>query len=155
MDFSNNLLQTFIIDLFEKGNIELEKEFLNLEDLPYHSNIIRANFKNIIYFLIIQCKNDFIKNVQNNQILLETLDHLTKITDSHNITVLLYQVNFDSNEKNEKGEFKYFVQTEMNIKCLDIANSNELTDYLYNYIESLINKDSKSKLTFFESKKIL
>ena len=75
MDFSNNLLQTFIIDLFEKGNIELEKEFLNLEDLPYHSNIIRANFKNIIYFLIIQCKNDFIKNVQNNQILLETLDH--------------------------------------------------------------------------------
>ena len=154
MDFSNNLLQTFIIDLFEKGNIELEKEFLNLEDLPYHSNIIRANFKNIIYFLIIQCKNDFIKNVQNNQILLETLDHLTKITDSHNITVLLYQVNFDSNEKNEKGEFKYFVQTEMNIKCLDIANSNELTDYLYNYIESLINKDSKSKLTFFESKPV-
>ena len=154
LNFSNNLLQTFIIDIFDKANISFQTDFLNLEDSPYQSNIIRVTYKNIIYFLIFQCKNDFINNVHNSDILLETIEYLTKHTESNNITLILYQGNFDLNEKNEKGDFKYFIQTEMNIKYIDISNSNELIDYLYNYIESLINKEYKSKLTFFQSKPV-
>ena len=89
LNFSNNLLQTFIIDIFDKANISFEKDFLNLQDSPYQSNIIKITYKNIIYFLIIQCKNDFINNVHNSDILLETIEYLTKNTESNNITLIL------------------------------------------------------------------
>ena len=44
LNFSNNLLQTFIIDIFDKANISFEKAFLNLQDSPYQSNIIKITY---------------------------------------------------------------------------------------------------------------
>ena len=65
-------------------------------------------------------------------------------------------VNFaDMKETNKiKSDFIYFISNKLNIKFVDISNSDELVDYIYNFNNSVLTKDSKSKITFFDTKPV-
>jgi len=154
LNFSNNLLQTFLINSFEKSDINLLIIDFNLKDIVYQQNMIRVKYKDIYYYFIFQTKDDYLLNIENSSIILDTLVSLLKITDANNINIVLYQVNFNDNEENNKKSFLYFVQTTLHIKCLDIATTNDLLDFLYNFIEILPFKEEKSNLTFIDSKPV-
>ena len=144
LEFSNNLFQTFIIEIEEKNGIYIK------------TLTSKIKYKSEIYFIIFQNKQDFIQNVQKSTLLFEYLYELTKITDNNNIILLLYMVNFNDMKENNKikSNFVYFINTKLNIKLIDISNSDELVDYIYNFNNSVLTKDSKSKITFFDTKPV-
>ena len=142
LDFSNNLFQTFIHEIEEKNGIfiqNLSSEII--PKFPYNKNTLKISYKSEIYFIIFQNKQDFIENVITSSLLFEYLYELTKITDENNIILLLYMVNFsDMKESNKtKSNFIY---------------SDELVDYIYNFNNSILTKESKSKITFFDTKPV-
>ena len=154
LNFSNNLLHTFLINSFEKSDINILIRDFNLKDIVYQQNMIRAKYKDIYYYFIFQTKDDYLLNIEKSSIILDTLVSLLKITDANNINIILYQVNFNDNEENNKKNFLFFVQTTLHIKCLDIATTNDLLDFIYNFIEILPFKEEKSNLTFIDSKPV-
>ena len=157
LDFSNNLFQTFIHEIEEKNGIFIQNLSSQIiPKFPYNKNTLKISYKSEIYFIIFQNKQDFIDNVINSTLLFEYLYELTKITDENNIILLLYTVNFsDTKESNKtKSNFIYFINNKLNIKSIDISNSDELVDYIYNFNNSILTKDTKSKITFFDTKPV-
>ena len=141
LDFSNNLFQTFIHEIEEKNGIfiqNLSSEII--PKFPYNKNTLKISYKSEIYFIVFQNKQDFIENVITSSLLFEYLYELTKITDENNIILLLYMVNFsDMKESNKtKSNFIYFISNKLNIKFIDISNSDELVDYIYNFNNSIL-----------------
>ena len=65
-------------------------------------------------------------------------------------------VNFnDMKQSNKcKSSFINFLTTKLDIKVVDISNSDELVDYIYNFNNSILTKDNKSKITFFDTKPV-
>ena len=65
-------------------------------------------------------------------------------------------VNFNDMKQNNKykSSFIYFLSTKLKIKIVDISNSDELVDYIYNFNNSILTKDNKSKITFFDTKPV-
>ena len=157
LEFSNNLFQTFLLEIEERNNISI-KTFSSkiIENFPYNKNTLKVSYKSQIYFIIFQNKQDFIDNVQNSTLLFEYIYELTKITEPTNIILLLYMVNFnDMKQSNKcKSSFIYFLSTKLDIKVVDISNSDELVDYIYNFNNSILTKDNKSKITFFDTKPV-
>ena len=157
LEFSNNLFQTFLIEIEEKNGIFIQNLSSKIiPHFPYNKNTLKVSYKTDIYFLVFQNKQDFIDNVNNTTLLFEYLYELTKITDSINIILLLYMVNFSDMKSSEKikSNFIYFLSTKLNIKIIDISNSDELVDYIYNFNNSVLTKDNKSKITFFDTKPV-
>ena len=157
LEFSNNLFQTFLIEIEEKNEIFIQNLSSKIiPHFPYNKNTLKVSYKTDIYFLVFQNKQDFIDNVNNTTLLFEYLYELTKITDSTNIILLLYMVNFSDMKSSEKikSNFIYFLSTKLNIKIIDISNSDELVDYIYNFNNSVLTKDNKSKITFFDTKPV-
>ena len=157
LEFSNNLFQTFLIEIEEKNGISIQNLSSKILPIfPYNKNTLKITYQGDIYFIIFQNKQDFIDNVNNSTLLFEYLYELTKITDSNNIILLLYMVNFtDMKESNKtKSNFIYFLSNKLNIKFVDISNSDELVDFIYNFNNSLLTKDNKSKITFFDTKPV-
>ena len=157
LEFSNNLFQTFLLEIEERNNISIKTLSSEIiENFPYNKNTLKVSYKSEIYFLIFQNKQDFIENVQNNTLLFEYIYELTKITEPTNIILILYMVNFnDMKQSNKcKSSFIYFLSTKLNIKFVDISNSDELVDYIYNFNNSILTKDNKSKITFFDTKPV-
>ncbi len=157
LEFSNNLFQTFLLEIEEKNNIAIKiLSSKILPNFPYNKNTLKITYKSEIFFIIFQNKQDFIENVQLNTLLFEYIYELTKITESTNIILLLYMVNFnDMKQSNKlKSSFIYFLSTKLNIKIIDISNSDELVDYIYNFNNSIFTKDNKSKITFFDTKPV-
>ena len=78
------------------------------------------------------------------------------MTESTNIILLLYMVNFNDMKQSEKikSSFIYFLSTKLDIKIVDISNSDELVDYIYNFNNRILTKDNKSKITFFDTKPV-
>ena len=157
LEFSNNLFQTFLLEIEERNNISI-KTFSSkiIENFPYNKNTLKVSYKSQIYFIIFQNKQDFIDNVQNSTLLFEYIYELTKITEPTNLILLLYMVNFnDMKQSNKcKSSFIYFLTTKLDIKVVDISNSDELVDYIYNFNNSILTKDNKSKITFFDTKPV-
>ena len=146
-----------IIEIEEKNGIfiqNLSSEII--PKFPYNKNTLKISYKSEIYFIVFQNKQDFIENVITSSLLFEYLYELTKITDENNIILLLYMVNFsDMKESNKtKSNFIYFISNKLNIKFIDISNSDELVDYIYNFNNSILTKESKSKITFFDTKPV-
>ena len=157
LEFSNNLFQTFLLEIEERNNISIKTLSSEIiENFSYNKNTLKVSYKSEIYFLIFQNKQDFIENVQNNTLLFEYIYELTKITEPTNIILILYMVNFnDMKQSNKcKSSFIYFLSTKLNIKFVDISNSDELVDYIYNFNNSILTKDNKSKITFFDTKPV-
>ena len=157
LEFSNNLFQTFLIEIEEKNGIFIQNLTSKIiPNFPYNKNTLKVTYKSDIYFLVFQNKQDFIDNVKNTTLLFEYLYELTKITDFTNIILLLYTVNFSEVKESEKikSNFIYFLSTKLNIKIIDIPNSDELVDYIYNFNNSVLTKDNKSKITFFDTKPV-
>jgi hypothetical protein len=157
IEFSNNLFQTFLLEIEEKNGIfiqNLSSKIIN--NFPYNKNTLKITYKSEIFYIVFQNKQDFIDNAKNSTLLFEYLYELTKITDTNNIILLLYMVNFtDMKESNIlKSNFIYFLSTKLNIKFVDISNSDELVDYIYNFNNSILTRDSKSKITFFDTKPV-
>ena len=48
----------------------------------------------------------------------------------------------------KKNKLKFFLATTLKIKSIDLLNSNELIDYIYNLQETLLTKEEKSKIHF-------
>ena len=157
LEFSNNLFQTFLLEIEERNNISI-KTFSSkiIENFPYNKNTLKVSYKSQIYFIIFQNKQDFIDNAQNSTWLFEYIYELTKITEPTTIILLLYMVNFnDMKQSNKcKSSFIYFLTTKLDIKVVDISNSDELVDYIYNFNNSILTKDNKSKITFFDTKPV-
>ena len=158
-EFSNNLFQTFLVEIEEKNGIYIQNLSSKIiPKFPYDKNTLKITYKSEIYFIIFQNKQDFIDNVKNSTLLFEYLYALTKITEANNIILLLYMVNFTDNDMKEtnkiKSNFIYFLINKLGIKFVDISNSDELVDYIYNFNNSILTKDSKSKITFFDSKPV-
>jgi hypothetical protein len=156
-EFSNNLFQTFLVEIEERNGIFIQNlPSKIIPKFPYDKNTLKITYKSEIYFIVFQNKQDFIDNVKNSTLLFEYLYALTKITEVNNIILLLYMVNFaDMKETNKiKSDFIYFISNKLNIKFVDISNSDELVDYIYNFNNSVLTKDSKSKITFFETKPV-
>ena len=65
-------------------------------------------------------------------------------------------VNFNDMKENDKikSSFIFFLSTKLSIKIVDISNSDELVDYMYNFNNSILTKDNKSKITFFDTKTV-
>ena len=156
-EFSNNLFQTFLVEIEERNGIFIQNLSSKIiPKFPYDKNTLKITYKSEIYFIVFQNKQDFIDNVKNSTLLFEYLYALTKITEVNNIILLLYMVNFaDMKETNKiKSDFIYFISNKLNIKFVDISNSDELVDYIYNFNNSVLTKDSKSKITFFDTKPV-
>ena len=154
LNFTNNLLQTFLINSFEKSEINLSIKNFDLKNIYYQRNMIRVKYKDNYYYIIFQTKDDYLQNIENSTIILDTLVSLLKLTEPNNINIILYQVNFNDNEENHKKDFMFFVQTNLHIKCLDIVTTSDLLDFIYNFIEILPIKEEKRNLTFIDSKPI-
>ena len=157
LEFSNNLFQTFLLEIEEKNEIYIQNLSSKIiPKFPYNKNTLKVSYKSEIYFIIFQNKQDFIDNVKNSTLLFEYLYELTKITDVNNIILLLYMVNFSDLKESEKikSNFIYFLSNKLNIKFVDISNSDELVDYIYNFNNSILTKDNKSKITFFDTKPV-
>ena len=157
LDFSNNLFQTFLVEIEERNGIFIQNLSSKIiPKFPYDKNTLKITYKTEVYFIVFQNKQDFIENVITSSLLFEYLYELTKITDENNIILLLYMVNFaDIKETNKlKSDFIYFISNKLNIKFVDISNSDELVDYIYNFNNSVLTKDSKSKITFFDTKPV-
>jgi hypothetical protein len=156
-EFSNNLFQTFLVEIEERNGIFIQNlPSKIIPKFPYDKNTLKITYKSEIYFIVFQNKQDFIDNVKNSTLLFEYLYALTKTTEVNNIILLLYMVNFaDMKETNKiKSDFIYFISNKLNIKFVDISNSDELVDYIYNFNNSVLTKDSKSKITFFDTKPV-
>jgi hypothetical protein len=156
-EFSNNLFQTFLVEIEERNGIFIQNlPSKIIPKFPYDKNTLKITYKSEMYFIVFQNKQDFIDNVKNSTLLFEYLYALTKITEVNNIILLLYMVNFaDMKETNKiKSDFIYFISNKLNIKFVDISNSDELVDYIYNFNNSVLTKDSKSKITFFDTKPV-
>ena len=157
LEFSNNIFQTFLLEIEERNHISIKTLSTEIiPNFPYNKNTLKITYKSQIFFIIFQNKQDFIENVQNNTLLFEYIYELTKITEPTNIILLLYMVNFnDMKQSNKfKSSFIYFLSTKLNIKIVDISNSDELVDYIYNFNNSVFTKDNKSKITFFDTKPV-
>ena len=156
-EFSNNLFQTFLVEIEERNGIFIQNlPSKIIPKFPYDKNTLKITYKSEMYFIVFQNKQDFIDNVKNSTLLFEYLYALTKTTEVNNIILLLYMVNFaDMKETNKiKSDFIYFISNKLNIKFVDISNSDELVDYIYNFNNSVLTKDSKSKITFFDTKPV-
>ena len=156
-EFSNNLFQTFLVEIEERNGIFIQNLSSKIiSKFPYDKNTLKITYKSELYFIVFQNKQDFIDNVKNSTLLFEYLYSLTKVTEVNNIILLLYMVNFaDMKETNKlKSDFIYFISNKLNIKFIDISNSDELVDYIYNFNNSVLTKDSKSKITFFDTKPV-
>lgn len=157
LEFSNNLFQTFLLEIEEKNNISIKTLSSKIiPNFPYSKNTLKITYLSKTYFIVFQNKQDFIDNVQNSTLLFEYTYELTKITEPINIILILYMVNFNDMKENNKikSSFIYFLCTKLNIKIVDISNSDELVDYIYNFNNSILTKDNKSKITFFDTKPV-
>lgn len=153
LSFSNNLLQTFLIDFFEKENIELKQTKIAIPSFDIISNVIHIEYQHHSYYLIVQNKSDFIDNIIDSPTLIDILNALTLITSCQNIYLLLFQVQFDS-EESLKEPFIYFITQELGIKCLEVVNTKEVTEFLLNFLKSLSSKENKANITYFDSKPV-
>lgn len=157
LQFTNNLFQTFLIDLEEKNGINITPSLNEISpNINYNKNTIRVNYKSETYFLIFQNNQDFIENVQNSNLLIEYLYDLTNLTIPENIILIFYMVDSISNLKihKSKSAFTFFANTKLNIKIADITNSDDLVDFIYNFNNSIFTKENKSKITFYETKPV-
>ena len=157
IEFSNNLFQTFIMEIEERNNIYIKTLSSKITNkIPYNKNTLKVTYKSQIFFIVFQNKQDFIENVQTSTLLFEYIYELTTITEPINIILLFYIFNFNDIKQNNKykSSFIYFLSTKLNIKIVDISNSDELVDYIYNFNNSILTKDNKSKITFFDNKPV-
>ena len=157
LEFSNNLFQTFLVEIEERNDIKIKNLSERIiQDFPYNKNTLKITYKSQVFFIVFQNKQDFFENVQSSTLLFEYMYELTKITEERNIILILYMVNFnDMKESNRiKSSFIFFLNTKLNIKIIDVNNSDELVDYIYNFNNSIFTKDNKSKITFFDTKPV-
>lgn len=154
LSFTNNLLQTFLIDIYEKAAIKLNETKIIIPNSSYNSNTLSISHNSKKFYLIFQTKNDFTENVINSNVLIEYLISVKKITEPQNINLIFYQVNFGNEDDEKKNKLKFFLATTLKIKSIDLLNSNELIDYIYNLKETLLTKEEKSKIHFFDAKPV-
>jgi hypothetical protein len=153
LNFSNNLLQTYLFDIFEKFKINLSPIEINYSNIQM-SNLIRINYNQEVYFLIF-----LNKEILKTNFLFESLEVLLKITLSRNITYVLVEIpnNFKLKFENEEislEELIFFLNCEMKVKTALCSGNNDLVEFLANFCESLTKKEDKSKITFFDAKPV-
>ena len=67
LEFSNNLFQTFLIEIEEKNGIFIRNLSSKiLPQFPYNKNTLKITYQNDTYFIIFQNKQDFLDNVNNS-----------------------------------------------------------------------------------------
>lgn len=149
LNFTNNLFQTYLFELFEKLKIDIQPSQLIYEEITF-SNLIKITYKSEIFLLTFFDKN--ITELLKNNNLFQIIEKYLKLTQPNNITLFFYGLN-EGNFK-EKNELVFFLNTEIKVNIIDCNTTNELIDYMQNYIESIIKKEEKSKITFFDSKPV-
>ena len=149
LKFNNNLFQAYLFEIFEKLNINLSPKSIIHESIEIN-NLVTVNFKGrrsiIIFF-------DKLSTVSfNHQTFFEDIEKYINMTSNSEITIIFYEINEEIFP--QKNELIFFLTTEVGIKIFDCGTSNELLEFIQNYTDSIISKEEKSKITFFESKPV-
>ena len=152
LSFTNNLLQTFLIDIFDKAGIKLIETKTMIPGFEYNSNLLSINYNSEIIYLLYQTKTDLINNVKKSNKLIEFLIQMKKKVNPKNMIVIFYQARFSTIDEMKKRKLYYFITVVLGMKCIELANSLELIDFTYNLKDSLTSKETKSKLHFFDVK---
>lgn len=152
LSFTNNLLQTFLIDIFDKAGIKLIETKTMFPGLAYNSNLLSINYNSEITYLLFQTKTDLINNAKKSNLLMEFLIQMKKKVNPKNFIVIFYQARFTTIDEMKKQKLFYFITVVLGMKCIELANSMEIIDFTYNLKDSLPSKETKSKLHFFDVK---
>lgn len=151
LDFSNNLFQTFIFEIFQK----LEKD-IKIENIKFEQekifNLIKIIYKEEYFFLQFY-DYKFLTDSITNKNLFKSIEIFKNITDNVNNIIFLF---FDITQRNfiDIYELVFFLNSHENIKVFECKSNNELFSFLENYLSSITNKEEKSKLTYFDIKPV-
>lgn len=149
LNFSNNTLQIFILDIFEKLkiNISLENILNNNEQIL---NLIKVDYKNDYFFLMFFDSN-FLKNSIKSKNLFKLIEIFQDISSkAQNISFVFYDIS----EKNFDflPEIIFYLTTKAKIKIFKCDSNLDLYDFIENFICSITIKEEKAKSTFFDLK---
>jgi len=151
LDFSNNLFQTFILDVFHRLKISMNLETIKFKDDKIQ-NLIKIEYKdNYIFLQFYDAK--FLAESINNKMIFKTIEILKNICENNYDITFLF---FDIKKKNfaEINEISFFLQSYSQIKVFNCFNNTDLFHFLENFILSISTKEEKSKLTYFDLKPV-
>ena len=69
IEFSNNLFQTFLLEIEEKNGIfiqNLSSKIIN--NFPYNKNTLKITYKSEIFYIVFQNKQDFIDRLSGEAV---------------------------------------------------------------------------------------
>jgi hypothetical protein len=154
LNFSNNLFQAYLFEIFENMNIILSPVEMESEGVEF-TDVIKIKFNNEIYFV-----NFFDKSKTNNleiqmNKLFLMIDKMLFQTNSKNILLIFFQIpqNFEF-EKTSKDDLIFFFLTDLKVKVVEFSTNNDLVEFLSNFTDSITSKEEKSKITFFDAKPV-
>jgi hypothetical protein len=147
LNFTNNLLQTYIFEIFEKMTIPLNAQAIKIEDFEL-VNTIHVEHKGEV-FLLFLFDRSMVESV-DVAYLFKSIEYMLKITKNVNITIIFHEINEEILA--DRNDMIFFINTELGIKIFECNSNNEFIDYLHHFSDSIITKEEKSKITFFESK---
>jgi hypothetical protein len=149
LNFTNNLLQTYTFEIFEKMNIALNAEEIKCDEFKL-INTIHIQYKGEIFLLFLFDRS--MSDSVASGYLFDIIHKLLKITKNINITLIFHEINEEILA--DRNDLIFFINTELGVKIFECNSSNEFIEFLQNYSDSILTKEEKSKLTFFESKPV-
>jgi len=151
LDFSNNLFQTFILDVFERLNTQINIETIKF-NIDKISNLIKIEYKSDYIFLQFYDTKFLADSITNKQIF-KTAEILKSISGNpSNIAFVFFAIK--KKEFIEANEIEFFMQSNCKIKIFHCANNSDLFHFLENYLSAISSKEEKAKLTYFDLKPV-
>jgi len=151
LDFSNNSIQTFILDLFEQKNtrIDIENIIFNNEKMM---NLIMIKYKENYTFLQLY-DSSFLSGSISNRKIFKTAEILKSICEDSGNVIFLF-LNIKKKDYKDINEISFILKSCSKIKIYHCSDNYDLYDYLVDLISSISLKEEKSKLTFFDLKPV-
>jgi len=153
LDFTNNLFQTFIMDIFERLNVKIR-----LENIKFHNdkifNLIKIEYKSEFQFLQFYDSKFLVESISNKLLFItsEILKSISSDDNQSNITFIFF--NIKKKDFSEVNEIAFFLQSESKIKVFHCAKNVDLFSFLENFISAIPNKAEKAKLSYFDLKPV-
>jgi hypothetical protein len=152
LNFSNNILQTFLIEVFTKMNLDLVPNVLETDGFNFF-NLIKIVHEETIHFIQI-LEGKLLIELLENGALFHNFEYLKKL-QQNSLTIIFHEVNQDLTYRNKsliKNDLQIFINYHLKFKVFDSSSTSEFLDFFQNYLEKVAHKEEKSKLTFFDAK---
>lgn len=151
LDFSNNLFQTFLMDIFERLNIEIK-----IEHIRNHSekifNLIQICYKEEYSFIQFYDAK-FLADSINNKNIFKTLSLLLDIAENPNNVVCMF---YDIKKKDfaDIRQIEFFLNSKLKVKTIEIASNRDLFEFLENFFSIITSKEERAKTNIFDLKPV-